>query len=177
MNWYAVNADKEAYADLQLRRAGFETWFPFTHEWEPSPKSKTLSELTRVAYFRRYLFVFSAPSMLNAIAITPGVEGILHGAGRQACAIPIEVMQDLFKKLGRSGKTTPVSTRRPKFLGVYGQRFRFGESSKLFGFYGQIVRLLDNARLQIKLESSLFGVSGREIDIPISDVGELEPIK
>ena len=33
--WYAVHtrAQKEAYADLHLRRQGFTTFFPFVSEW------------------------------------------------------------------------------------------------------------------------------------------------
>jgi hypothetical protein len=134
--WYAVQtkASMEPWVDRELRRKHFVTYFPFSHEWKPSPKSKTLSELGKRAYF---------------------------------------VMQAIVDVLGPSGNVNRVRERKLGFAGQPGQSFRFGERSKFFGFYAEIVRVLDNERIIARFAHTLFGAAGRVLEVPVADVGEL----
>jgi transcription antitermination factor NusG len=175
LSWWAIHAaaGKEPLVDLTLRRKGFVTYFPFSHEWQPSPKSKTLSALGKRAYFTGYTFVRCDASSLFIVAEVEHVIGLVHAAGGEACPIDEEVMQGIVDQLGPSGKVNRTREEGRKFLGKPGQTFRFGEKSQFFGFYAQIVRVLDNDRLIAKFAHTLFGASGRVIEAPFADVGEL----
>lgn len=178
--WWAVYciANKEPLADLNLRRRGFKTYFP--HEriaprWQGIPKSKTLSELvSRRPHLPRYLFVETLPGRLAEVNDTMGVSTVVYAPGGSPFPIEFEVIQALRKRL-EPRANGPL--RKPRFAGVEGQDFRFGESSPLFGFYAAIVRLLDNDKIIARLRSTLFGAAGREVEVPVSDVGELLPIE
>jgi transcription antitermination factor NusG len=173
--WYAVQtkASMEPWVDRELRRKHFVTYFPFSHEWKPSPKSKTLSELGKRAYFTGYTFVRCDRSSLFIVSGTENVVGIVRAAGGEPCPIDELVMQAIVDVLGPSGKVNRVRERKLGFAGQPGQSFRFGERSKFFGFYAEIVRVLDNERIIARFAHTLFGAAGRVLEVPVADVGEL----
>lgn len=177
LDWYAVycHAAKEPLADLNLRRGGYETWFPHEREWQPSEKSKTLSELCKRAYFPRYLFVRAMRGMLSAVNGVIGVSTVVYAPGGEPFPIDAEVMQRLQTELGPSGKVYRDLPPREQFAGVVGQMFRFGEASPFFNFVAQVTCVLDNERVRAKFLEKLFGAPDHEITVSVAQVGELLP--
>lgn len=177
-DWFAVHTheNSEAFADLNLRRKSYETYFPWTHQWVPSAKSKILSDITRVACLTRYMFVKTIPENLADVKDTLGVSRVINPPGRYPVPIPLEVMDELMDRLGRTGKVYSHPAPKPGFEGVVGQQFRLGERSAFFGFIAEISKVIDNERILAKLQSALFGEVGREIEVSTADVLELPPV-
>lgn len=171
--WYAVHtrALKEDLADRNLQRIGIETYFPHTTEW--LGKNSETSRLVRKPMLSRYLFVQTERERLHEVNETVGVSTVLYAAGAEPLPISDEIIEALRKRFGPSGKL--FRNPAPTFEGAAGQEFRFGENSPLFGFAAQIICVLDNERIRVKFLETLFGASGREMVVPVAEVGELLP--
>lgn len=175
-SWYAVHSQsqKEALADLNLRRQHFRTFFPHTSDWTASTKSKRLSELAKTAYLSRYLFVAmtgAAHENFCTINDTIGVSTVVY-VGGEPFPIPPEVMQGIFSLCKPCGEVYRNKPPKSKFEGMAGDLIRLGEKSPLFGFLAQVTRVLDD-KVLARLQQKLFGEIGREIEVPISEIDEI----
>lgn len=179
MDWYAVHTSvgDEARADYWLRRQGVETWFPHhAAEWLPSNESGMRSELARRAFFPRYLFVYAAPEQIPLVNVSPGVSTVLY-VGQEPFTIPEEVIEELKKRLGATGKLYRNRPEKPRFEGVEGQRFTFSKDSIWSNLSAQILEVLvDKGSVRALFLDKLLGASGRSITVPMAEVGELLPL-
>jgi transcription antitermination factor NusG len=178
MIWLAVHTkpSKEALANFYIERLGIETFFPH-YEAQWSPESKRLSVLARRAFLPRYTFAYASTARVAEINELPWVSVVLHRAGGQPCSIPEVVISELFKYA--SEKTGVVYRNPPSERSdgpLEGDQIRLGEKSPLFGFRAVVTKVIDNRRILAKLDSSLFGVAGREIEVPLTEIGEIVPV-
>jgi len=159
--WYAVHsqAQKEPVAARELRRLGYQTFFPHTTEWVGSGH-KAESRLVRRPWFSRYLFVRALRGNLWAVNQAAGVSSLVYAAGQDPFPIPDLVMDALMQQADHTGEIFITKTR---------QRSRFrksqiirllDENSPLFGLYVSVVRTLDNGNVIGLLENSILAGTG-----------------
>ena len=103
--WYAVHtrAQKEAYADLHLRRQGFTTFFPFVSEWVGLGTKR--ARLKKRAWLARYLFVAAAPHLFFRVNETPGVASLVHAPGQMPLPVPAKIMAALQERADPPGRS------------------------------------------------------------------------
>ena len=170
-NWFAVHtrSQKESVAERELQRLGFNTFYPHVSEWVALKTHR--SRLVKRAYFSRYLFVQSVRDMLYRVNDACGVSCIVYAAGQEPFPIPQEVMQVLFDKADHLGEVYEASPSRARFEGLVGDTVRFAEHNPLWGLAAEILKVVDNDKIIVKLEQ-MFGAE-REIQIAPTDVGKL----
>jgi len=168
--WYAVHtrAQKEDYADRHLRRKGFTTFFPHVSEWVGLGSRH--ARLRKRAWLNRYLFVAAAPALFWRVNEAPGVATLVHAPGQTPLPVPALVIRALQEGVDPGGEVLRPGPRRPKFLGRPGDHVRFSESNPLFGFVGEIKRVL-GAEIVVELEKELLGT--REARVPLTHIAEV----
>lgn len=170
LDWYAVHtrAQKEDYADRHLRRQGFVTFFPHVSEWVGVGTRH--ARLKKRAWLVRYLFVEAAPELFWRVNETPGVTTLVHAAGRLPLPVPANVIRALQDRADPLGEILRPGPPRRRFHGKAGDRVRFGESNPLFGFLGEIKRVL-GTEVVVELETTLLGTS--EARVPFTHIAEV----
>jgi transcription antitermination factor NusG len=178
MIWIAIHthSQKEALANMHIMRLGIETFFPHYRDRQWARKSKTLSELAYRAYLPRYTFARTDVGMVSAINTLPGVSTVLYRPGGDPCPIEDEVMLELAKATDSRGWVHRHLEKPVGFEGKAGDIVKLGEKSPLFGFMAEIKKVVDNKKIIARLQANLFGMSGREIEVPIAEIGELIPV-
>lgn len=172
-DWWAVHtqSQKESVAERDLRRLGFTTFYPHISEWVGLNGNK--SRLVKRAYLSRYLFVQTVRDLLYRVNDAIGVSCVVYSTGQEPFPIPLQVMRELQDRADHLGEVHCKGIPRAEFAGRVGDTFKFGEKSPLFGFVASVKKVLDDDKIIAILDKSFFGVSGREIEVPTSDVGEL----
>ncbi len=168
--WYAVHthAQKEDYANRHLRRQGFSTFFPHVSEWVGL--STRHARLKKRAWLVRYLFVKAVPALFWRVNETPGVTTLVHAPGRLPLPVPTNVIRALQERTDPLGEVLRPGPRKRRFQGQIGDRVRFGENNPLFGFVGEIKRVL-GAEVVVELEAALLGTS--EARVPLTHIAEV----
>lgn len=168
--WYAVHTrmQKEDYANRHLRRQGFSTFFPHVSEWVGLGTRH--ARLKKRAWLVRYLFVRAAPELFWRVNDTPGVTTLVHAPGRMPLPIPANVISALQERADPLGEVLRPGPRKRRFHGKVGDRVRFAENNPLFGFVGEIKRLLGD-EVVVELEKALLGTS--EARVPFTHIAEV----
>lgn len=169
-DWYAVHTrvQREDYADRHLRRQGFITFFPHVSEWVGVGTRH--ARLKKRAWLVRYLFVQAAPDRFWRVNETPGVTTLVHAVGQAPLPVPAAVIHALQERADPLGEILRPGPRKRRFHGKAGDRVRFGESNPLFGFVGEIKRVL-GAEVVVELERELLGT--REARVPLTYIAEV----
>lgn len=170
LDWYAVHTrvQREDYADRHLRRRGFMTFFPHVSEWVGLGTRH--ARLKKRAWLVRYLFVQAAPELFWRVNETPGVTTLVHAAGQLALPVPAGVIRALQERADPLGEILKPGPRRRRFHGKAGDHVRFAENNPLFGFVGEIKRVL-GAEVVVELETALLGT--REARVPLTHIAEV----
>jgi len=170
--WYAVHTHprKESYADWHLRRQGFVTFFPHSTQWIGLGTRQ--ARLAKRAWLVRYLFVRIAPRSFFLVNETPGVSGLVRAHAQMPLPVPHIVMEALQTRADPYGEVfmPKKQKKRRGFQGRPGDRVRFTETNPLFGFWGEIKRVL-GAEVLIELEREILGK--REARVPLSAIAEV----
>ncbi len=171
-DWYAVHTHprKESYADWHLRRQGLVTFFPHTTQWIGLGTRQ--ARLVKRAWLTRYLFVRTAPRRFFVVNETPGVSGLVRARAHMPLPVPSLVMTGLQARADPYGEVfmPKAQKKRRAFSGRPGDRVRFTEKNPLFGFWGEIKRVLGSEVL-VELEREILGK--REARVPLAAIAEV----
>lgn len=174
MEWFAVHSQsqKEQLAVRELRREGFEVFWPHTSEWVGTGH-KAKSRLVRRSWLSRYLFVRSDRNDIGRINDFPGVSTVVSAPGSGPYPVPEKAMQLLWGMTDHLGEvfSSKTTRRKPKYRA--GDVIRVtDENSPFFGLYLQAKKVLDNGTVYTMFYGS--NVSGGKIilDDPLA-VGEV----
>ena len=171
--WFACHtqAQKESLASRELRRAGFEVFWPHTTEWVGTGH-KAKSRLVRRSLFSRYLFVRTRKEELWAVNDVPGVATVVRAPGGEPYPIPEKVMEVLLGMADHAGEVYTGKTVRAKPKYRAGDIIRItDENSPLFGLYVQAKRVLDNGTVHAMFQGTMVG--GGKIILADSTIGEV----
>ena len=164
--WYAVHsqAQKEPVAARELRRLGYQTFWPHTTEWAGSGH-KAESRLVRRPWFSRYLFVRALRENLWIVNQAAGVSTVVFAPGGNPYPIADAVIDDIMARLGPNGK---VFRNLPKnrFSKCIGLEVMGKEGWPIWGLVGEISRVLGD---EIAVKMLMFG-SEREIVVSSESV-------
>lgn len=169
--WYAVmcKARKEWLAEKNLKYQGYSTFFPHYREWTTPLRTKP--RLIIRPYLTRYIFAaLTNPSKHSIYQInnTIGVSSVVY-CGVEALAIPQVIVDDIRRLADPKGQL--IREQEPAFPGRPGDRVKFCETSPLFGFVAEIVKLDKDGKLMVKLDK-LLGAE-RMFQIKSADVGAI----
>lgn len=150
----------EELADLSLRLLGLKTFFP---HWIEFPEKRVKIECKR-AFFPSYIFV-EDPSRFDVVSGANGVSKICcykdWDGNSIPCPVPDKVMdpiiglagEDGLMKVSRPGPRVPQL--RPRDRVVVDK-----EEAPLFGFVGEIKRLIGKGLAEVMLANVLLGKRG-----------------
>lgn len=172
-HWFACHtqAQKESLAARELRRAGFEVFYPHTTEWVGTGH-KAKSRLVRRSWLSRYLFVRTLKEHLWSVNQFPGVSTVVFAPGGEPYPVPEKAMQLLWEMTDHLGEVFIGKTVRPKPKYRVGDLIRIAdENSPLFGLYVQAKLVLDNGTVHAMFQGSMVG--GGKIILPDSVIGEV----
>ena len=173
MHWFACHteAQKESLAARELRREGFEVFYPHTTEWVGTGH-KAKSRLVRRSWFSRYLFTRCSAEQLGQVNDTPGVSTVVFAPGGEPYPVPEKAMQLLWEMTDHLGEVFIGKTVRPKPKYRVGDLIRItDEKSPLFGLYVQAKLVLDNGTVHAMFMGEMVG--GGKIILPDSIEGEV----
>ena len=171
--WFAVmtRANKEQLARDDLRRRGFEIFWPYISEWVGTGH-KARSRLVKRSWLSRYLFVKTSRDELYGVNDGLGVSTIVRATNQEPYPIPDSIIQELQSKADHLGEVFigAVSKKASKFSAAPGAILQFKENSALFGLRGELIRALENGKVLVMFKKQLFGSLGRAIEVNASDV-------
>jgi transcription antitermination factor NusG len=173
--WFAVYCAprREGLAADNLRRQGYETFFPHTIEWEAHGRSR--SRLVHKAFLTGYLFVvLDLEHSAYGVNETDGVVSVVYGSAGPGTSVPIpaDVMNRFFWLTDKTGQIQCTKRAKRHFDGDPGDVIRFAEKTPLFGLLAEIEKVFDDGkRISVRL-AQMFGAQ-RNLVIAPSDVGEL----
>jgi transcriptional antiterminator RfaH len=174
MHWYACHcqAQKESLAARELRREGFEVFFPYTIELVKAGH-KSACRPVRRPWLSRYLFVLAQQDDLHLVNETAGVSTVVRAPGGEPHPVPQVVMDSLLAQADDWGEIyiTKAATRRRKYKS--GQVIRLlDEKSPLFGLYVEVKKALDNGNICGTLvQNAIAGTTEVTIEAPV--IGEI----
>ena len=169
MHWYAIHcqAQKESLAARELRREGFEVFFPHTTHWVGTGH-KAKSRLVRRPWLSRYLFVRTTKDELGRVNGSPGVSTVVFAPGGEPYPVPEKAMQILWEMTDHLGEVFVAKSGRPKPKYRAGERLRFKEDTPMSGLYVQLTKVLDNGKLFGIIEQEFLGSEGRETEVDVT---------
>ena len=170
--WFACHtmAQKESLAARELRREGFDVFWPHTTAWVGTGH-KAKSRLVRRSWLSRYLFVRSDKTKIWAANDIPGVSTIVFAPGGDPSPIPDVVMDALFAQADHLGEIFMTRIKRKSKFRP-GQVIRLlDEKSPLFGLYVEVIKTLDNGNVCGTLLSQLAGTGKTILSAPV--IGEV----
>ena len=173
MRWYAVmcKARKEQLANLNLKRQGYDTFFPHHMLWTTPKKTKPRQIIK--PYLTRYIFVGlnGGPNQsIYSINSTIGVSTVVY-CGYNALPIPENLITRL-RALGDDKGEIPLAKKKePDFQGKAGDRLTFRNESPLCGLIGQLRGVDKTGKLVVELENQLD--SGLRITVDQSNVDKI----
>ena len=166
MDWFALmtKALQEQLARDDLRRRGFEVFWPYTSHWVGTGH-KSKSRLVKRSWLSRYLFVQTSRERLTEVqderARNMGVATVVRATNNEPYPIPDEAINLLMDKTDHLGEVYlgNVPKRGPQFS--VGDVVRVtDEKHPLFGFLAEIKRVLDNNEIVANMFThSLLGSS------------------
>lgn len=169
MNWYAIHsqAQKESLAARELRREGFEVFWPHTTAWVGTGH-KAKSRLVRRSWLSRYIFVRTTKDQLGEVNRSPGVSTVVFAPGGEPYPIPDSVMDALLSKADHLGEVYIGKVKRSRSDFKKGQVIRLlDEKSPLFGFYAAVEKVLDNGNIIATLQEHLAGARKTILSAPV----------
>lgn len=177
MTWWAAycEARRERVAKEACASAGFDTFLPYERVKRrvrmPGGRSRLVDRDEPV--FPRYLFV-DAPQALR-VRESRAVITVVNACGR-ALAVPLDVIEALrscASAVGQVGVARDVTRLSSRLRWAVGDAFRFGPSTPLSGFVGEISSLskLDESGV-IRAWVTMLG-SRREVEVSHRAVGNL----
>jgi len=116
--------------------------------------------------------VRTAPRRFYLVNETPGVSGLVRAHAQMPLPVPSLVMTGLQAHADPYGEVhAPARQKKTRaFRGRPGDRVRFTEKNPLFGFWGEIKRVLGTEVL-VELECEILGK--REARVPLSAIAEV----
>lgn len=173
MQWFAIHtrAQKEELAARELRRVGFEVFWPHTTRWV-NAGHKDKSRLLKRSWLSRYFFVRSFQENLWAINQSPGVATVVRAPGGDPFPIPTRIIDTIIAQANDNGEifVTKGSRKRSNFKP--GQIVRLlDEKSPLFGLYVEVEKVLDNGNICGILREQIAGTQKTILQAPV--VGEV----
>ena len=171
--WFAVmtRANKEQLARDDLRRRGFEIFWPYISEWVGTGH-KARSRLVKRSWLSRYLFVKTSRDELYGVNDGLGVSTIVRATNQEPYPIPetaIKVLQEKTDHLGEVYTGTVKKTSKFKA----GDVFRFtDEKSPLFGLYAEAIKVLDNGTVHALFRGQIVGSRKIILTDPLGEVVE-----
>lgn len=173
LSWYVIyaQAQKEALASRELKRLGFEVFWPHTSSWA-SAGHKEKSRLVKKSWLPRYLFVRSFKENLWAANKAPGVSSIVHAPGGDPFPVQDQVMDVILSRADHLGEIFIGKTKRPKPKYRKGDTIRItDEKSPLFGLYLTAKKVLDNGVVHAMFQGQIVG--GGKIILEDPSIGEV----
>src|SRR3990167_4370164 len=160
--WYAImtRANKEQLARDDLRRRGFEIFWPYISEWVGTGH-KARSRLVKRSWLSRYLFVKTSRDELYGVNDGLGVSTVVRATNQEPYPIPDEAMAFLLEKTDHLGEVYlgNVPKRGPQFSAGDVVRVT-DEKHPLFGFLAEVKKVLDNNEIVANMFThSLLGSS------------------
>lgn len=176
MKWYAVmtKVRKEHFATENLRRQGYEVFYPHYIQWTKPKKTKP-RELKK-PYLTRYVFVGMdgrTNQSFYGINNTFGVSTVVY-CGYGALAIPESIVEEIKDRADENGRIALDTEEKPPFPGKKGDWIKFKEGNPLFGFIAELKKVDKSGKLVVKLDRILG--EGREVTIHRDDVGQIIPM-
>jgi len=144
-------------------RQGFKTFYPHVSEWVGLQMGNR-SRLVRKPYFVGYLFIQTLVECFYQINRSIGVTGLVCSTGNEPYQIHDTVMEALFDLADPLGEILKPKQTRVGFGGVAGDSMRFGEANPLWGLTAEILRVVDNEKIIVRLQQML----GAERDITVA---------
>jgi len=144
-------------------RQGFKTFYPHVSEWVGLNMGNR-SRLVRKPYFVGYLFIQTLVECFYQINKSIGVTGLVCSTGNEPYHIHNDFMQALFDLADPLGEILKPNPRRDEYGGSVGDSVRFSEGHPLWGLTAEILRVVDNEKIVVRLREML----GAERDITVA---------
>ena len=147
-NWFAIMTRPcaEQVARDDLRRRGFEVFWPYVSQWVGH---KARTHLVKKAWLSCYLFVKTTKDRLGEAqderARSMGVSIVVRATNNEPYPIPEAAMRILIDQTDHLGEVHVASAVLKKSTLSLGQVVRFiDERSPLFGFLAEVKKVFDN---------------------------------
>lgn len=174
--WFAVmtNPKSEAKADMELRRSGFRTFYPFDRfrrrRTRPGTR-KVVAEWVEKPHFNRYIFVcIPHHRSIYEVNETNGVSTVVY-LGEKPLRIPDAVMDELMDRGDERGVIVEIdelaNVERARL--APGTPIRFAENSPFAGLISQVS--IDTGKA-VRVWLEILGVE-REVAVSPSMVAEI----
>jgi len=168
--WYVVATPtgREEYGDRDLREIGFRTFFPHFCDFVEIKGDPKRSRFIRLAYFPGYLFVEHRPGgpqlhranekdKRRLLCGTADAEGFAVPA-----PVPVAEMRRFLAIADPAGQIHDPTWNARKTNGParfsVGNRVRFTEESRLFGFFAAVEEIMPGGKsLRVRLEAAMLG--------------------
>src|SRR3990167_2297352 len=173
--WFAVmcRAQKEQLARDDLRRRGFEVFWPYISEWVGTGH-KAKSRLVKKRWLSRYLFVKTdrLGEVQDERARNMGVSTVVHATNNEPVPIQDLIIKELQDQADHLGEIYQgIAPKRGPNCKT-GDVLRFTEeTSPLFALYAEVKRVLDNGTVHALFRGELLG--SKHIILSDSSVGEV----
>lgn len=176
--WFAVmtNPRAEAKADMELRRNGFRTFYPFDRfrrrRTRPGTR-KVVAEWVERPHFNRYIFV-KVPRHRSIYEVneTNGVSTVVY-LGEKPLRIPDDVMDELMARCDDRGVIVEIDelANEGRARMAPGTPVRFADNSPFAGLMSQVS--VDSGK-SIRVWLEILG-GEREVAVSPSMVAEIAP--
>src|SRR3990167_7164238 len=175
--WFAImtRALQEQLARDDLRRRGFEVFWPYTSEWVGTGH-KAKSRLIKRSWLSRYLFVQTSRERLTEAqderAKNMGVATVVRATNNEPFPIQDLIIKELQDQAYHLGEIYQGIAPKRGPNCKPGDVLRFvDEASPLFGLYAEVKRVLDNGTVHALFRGELLG--SKHIILSDSSVGEV----
>src|SRR3990167_7640943 len=175
--WFALRtkALQEQLARDDLRRRGFEVFWPYTSEWVGTGH-KAKSRLVKRSWLSRYLFVQTNRERLTEVqderARNMGVATVVRATNNEPFPIQDLIIKELQDKADHLGEVYIANQPKRRPNCKPGDVLRFtDEASPLFGLYAEVKRVLDNGTVHALFRGEILG--SKHIILSDSSVGEV----
>ena len=172
-HWFVVycQAQKEQLACRELKRIGFEVFWPHTSSWAAAGH-KEKSRLVKKSWLPRYVFVRSFKENLWAVNDAAGVSTVVHAPGGEPFPVCDDVMGIIQSQADHLGEVFIGKRKRPKPKYRVGDRIRItDEKSPLFGLYVTAKKVLDSGVVHAIFHGQILG--GSKIVLEDPSIGEV----
>lgn len=177
MNWYLIRAAtrQELRAEEDLKRLGFEVYYPTYRRFERIGRQKVWEERRR-ALFPSYLFVLARDGQFADVEAVDGVSGFVrytNAAGeRSPLVVALSVLTEI-QRVVASGEHDEGDPGAPPEWEV-GERVRITDGHYK-GYYGEIRALPGEKRAKIMLEAITRGGWAWQVEVDRPQMEKVEP--